>query len=74
MSRTDLHYIALSGTADEARKLLAAFNSRGDGTMIRLLREAGADPTKENATGQSPIGVARKIANYDVAQFFSDLD
>ena len=41
--------------------------------MIRLLREAGADPFTENRHGVSPVSLARSIENHDVAQFFSDL-
>lgn len=51
----------------------AVFNSKGDGTVINILRNAGADPTKENDYGVSPLSLARQIANYDVAQFFADL-
>jgi ankyrin repeat protein len=51
----------------------AVFSSRGSGAIIRLLREAGADPLATNNHGVSPVGLARTIANYDVAQFFSDL-
>lgn len=51
----------------------AVFNSRGDGRMIELLREWGADPLKANNSGQTPLGLARLIANYDVARFFADL-
>jgi ankyrin repeat protein len=51
----------------------AVFSSRGDGTVIKLLREAGADPYAENASGVTPLMLARTIANYDVAQFFDDL-
>ena len=51
----------------------AAFNSRGRGELIRLLRAAGADPSHVNRAGQTPVGVARLIANYDVAQHFADL-
>jgi ankyrin repeat protein len=53
---------------------VAVFNSRGRGDLIRLLRASGADPRKENVHGQTPLGLARLIGNYDVAQFFSDLD
>ena len=53
---------------------VAAFNSRGRGEMISLLRSHDADPYAANASGQTPVGVARLIANYDTAQFFSDLD
>jgi ankyrin repeat protein len=52
---------------------VAVFNSRGDGDLIRLLRERGADPLVANASGQTPVGLARLIANYPVADFFADL-
>nr|BFE76128.1 hypothetical protein GCM10020092_094290 [Actinoplanes digitatis] len=52
----------------------AVFNCRGEGAMIILLREHGADPFAENAHGQTPVGLARLIANYPVAAFFEDLD
>lgn len=51
----------------------AVFNSRGDGSVIELLRGRGADPLRENLSGQTPVGLARLIANYDVARFFADL-
>lgn len=51
----------------------AVFNSRGDGRLIDLLRQGGADPLKANHSGQTPLGLARLIANYDVAQFVADL-
>jgi ankyrin repeat protein len=51
----------------------AVFNSRGDGSVIELLRERGADPQRENLSGQTPVGIARLIRNYDVARFFTDL-
>jgi len=53
---------------------VAVFNSRGRGDLIRLLRSRGADPLHANQSGQTPVGLARLIANYDVAQFFKDLD
>ena len=53
---------------------VAVFNSKGDGAAIRLLRVHGADPSAVNAAGQSPVGLARVIANYPVAQFFADFD
>jgi uncharacterized protein len=52
----------------------AVFNSRGRGEIIALLRARGADPYAANAQGQTPIGLARLIANYDVARFFADID
>ena len=51
----------------------AVFSSRGDGSVIKLLRDAGADPSEPNNYGVSPVGLARTIANFDVAQFFSDV-
>ena len=51
----------------------AVFNSRGRGELIKLLRHHGADPWHPNSTGQTPVGLARLIANYDIAQFFADL-
>lgn len=51
----------------------AAFNSRGRGELIALLRQRGADATSVNNFGVSPVSLARTIANYDVARFFSDV-
>lgn len=51
----------------------AVFNSKGQGDLILLLRAHGADPTRANRHGVSPLSLARTIANYDVAQFFSGL-
>jgi ankyrin repeat protein len=50
----------------------AVFNSRGCGDLIALLRERGANPSHRNHSGLTPAALARKIANYDVAQFFAD--
>lgn len=52
---------------------IATFDSRGRGDMIRLLREAGADPLHQNNYGHSPVELARMIANYNVEQYFADL-
>jgi ankyrin repeat protein len=52
---------------------VAVFNSGGRGDLIMLLRERGADPFRSNNAGQTPIGLARLVANYDVAQYFADL-
>ncbi|MFK4087511.1 ankyrin repeat domain-containing protein [Kribbella sp. NPDC020789] len=52
---------------------VAVANSKGNGELIPLLRERGADPYAVNKHGQTPVGLARLIANYDVAQFFADL-
>jgi ankyrin repeat protein len=52
---------------------VAVFNSRGRGEMIELLRQHGADPAKANGSGQTPVGLARLIGNYDVRRFFADV-
>lgn len=52
---------------------VAVFNSEGRGDLIELLRERGADPLHVNNAGQTPLGLARLIGNFDVAQFFGDL-
>ena len=51
----------------------AVFESCGRGELIALLRRSGADATRVNTHGVSPLSLAHTIANYDVAQFFSDL-
>jgi ankyrin repeat protein len=51
----------------------AVFESRGRGDLIKLLREHGADPTRANNHGVSPLKLAHTIANFDVRQFFADL-
>ncbi len=51
----------------------AVFNSRGRGDMIRLLRDAGADPYAVNEFGVIPVELARRVANFDIAQYFADL-
>ena len=51
---------------------VAVFNSRGRGELIELLKKRGADPLAVNNTGQTPLGLARLIGNFDVAQFFAD--
>jgi ankyrin repeat protein len=53
---------------------VAVFNSQGRGDVIQLLRRHGADPRNVNGSGQTPVGLARLIANYDVKQFFEDVD
>jgi len=52
---------------------IAVFNSRGRGDLIYLLRAHGADPRHRNLAGQTPVGLAKLIGNYDVARFFADL-
>ena len=51
----------------------AVFSYKNDGRVIELLRKHGADAFSKNRHGQTPIGLARLIANYDVAKFFADL-
>jgi uncharacterized protein len=51
----------------------AVFNSRGDGSVIELLRAHGADPNRKNLHGQTPVGLARLIGDSEVARFFTDL-
>jgi uncharacterized protein len=51
----------------------AVFSSQSDGRVIERLRAAGADAYLANSSGVSPLDLARKMGNYDVAQFFGDL-
>ncbi len=51
----------------------AVFNSRGDGTSIKALLKAGADPRHANNSGKTPLDLANSIANYNIHQFFDDL-
>ena len=51
----------------------AVFASEGRGDLIALLREAGADPRLANKHGTSPLQLAERIGNYNVAQHFADL-
>ena len=52
----------------------AVSDYRGDGRLIVLLRAKAADASVQNEMGISPVALARRIHNYDVAKFFSDLD
>lgn len=51
----------------------AVSTSRGKGEMIKLLRQWGADPYAKNSYGICPVESARMVANFDIAQYFSDL-
>ena len=51
----------------------AVSSFRGDGSVIQLLRSAGADPIAPNHSGVTPVEFARTVANYDIAEFFTDL-
>ena len=52
----------------------AVSDYRGDGRLIVLLRKNTADAFIQNREGVSPLGLARRNSNYDVAKFFSDLN
>jgi hypothetical protein len=52
----------------------AVGTSRGRSDVITLLRNAGADPFIENNYGNSPIDLARRIGNFDVFQYFEDIE
>lgn len=51
----------------------AVFNYTDAGDCIQLLRSSGANPHHQNSYGQTPLGLARLIANTDVAKFFADI-
>ena len=51
----------------------AVFAYENDGSLIELLRAAGADPALVNHHGVSPVGLARDIGNSDVEKFFADV-
>lgn len=51
----------------------AVFASQGDGAVIRLLLNAGANPNAANLSDVTPLSLAKSIANYDVSQFFDGL-
>jgi uncharacterized protein len=63
LSRTDGH----GNTA----LFRAVFSYVGDGTTIKLLQAAGADPKAKNNHGVSPAELARTIANKDVSKYFA---
>lgn len=65
--------VDIENTFGNTALFVAVFNSNGRGELIGLLRSHGADPLHSNASGQTPVGLARLIANYDVAQFFKDI-
>jgi hypothetical protein len=52
----------------------AVYQYDGDGTLFMLLRARGADPHAMNTAGQTPVGLARLIANRDVRRFFLDVE
>jgi ankyrin repeat protein len=52
----------------------AVFDYWGDGKRIVFLRQKAADAFVQNEKGGSPLRLARRNSNCDVAKFFSDLD
>lgn len=48
----------------------AVYNYRGDGSMIELLLQRGANPVSRNNNGKTPRELAHLIANYDVRRYF----
>ncbi len=50
----------------------AVFESKGDGSVIRVLLEAGANPNTANNSKITPAMLARNSANYDVSRFFNE--
>ena len=52
----------------------AVSDYHGDGRLIELLRRKAADAFVQNEKGVSPVALARRISNHDVAKFFSDLE
>jgi ankyrin repeat protein len=63
---SEINVIDTHGNTPLAR---AVFSSRGRGEVIKLLLDAGADKTKKNNHGISPLDLAKSIANYDIAKF-----
>lgn len=51
----------------------AVFRSTDDHAVVHELRRVGADPWKTNRHGQTPVELARLIANSNVADAFDDL-
>lgn len=71
--------LVLSGAAIDAQDAhgnsplsRAVFSSRGRADTIRLLLRYGADPNLTNASGVSPMMLAKRIANYDLAPLFAE--
>lgn len=60
-----------AGTTPLLRAVLSAPAHRGE--MILLLRRHGADPLASDVRGGTPVGWAREISNYDLAQYFTDV-
>lgn len=48
----------------------AVFHSKGRGGIIEMLLMAGSNPDSMNASEVSPLKLAKRIANYNIQQFF----
>lgn len=48
----------------------AVMASKGEGAVIAILLEAGANRDLANDSGVSPVALAARIGNYDIARFF----
>jgi ankyrin repeat protein len=80
LSETVATYLLAQGASVEPEDvhgntplMTATSASRGEGGVIRALRAAGADPKRKNKHGVSPVELARTVANFDIAQFYSDI-
>jgi uncharacterized protein len=65
--------VDVTNTFGNTPLFVAVYHSRGSGSLIQLLRQHGANPVVRNNAGQTPVGLARLIGNFDVAQYFADL-
>jgi uncharacterized protein len=52
----------------------AVSDYRGDGRVIVFLRQNAADSFVQNEKGVSPVALARRSSNYNVAKLFVDLE
>lgn len=51
---------------------VALFNvCDGEGHVVRVLLDAGADPDRKNLSDISPRDLAEKVANYDLMRFLN---
>lgn len=52
---------------------VALFNVRdGEGRVVRVLLNAGADPDRKNHSDISPRDLAQSVANHDLMRFLND--
>ena len=72
--------LAAGATVDAVNKygntplFVAVFNSRGRVRSLICFVDMGLILEGAMARGQTPVGLARLIANYDVKQFFEDIE